>query len=90
MRYRIEVERRAQKALARLPRQVQLRITAEIDGLAENPRPAGCLPVRAAPQGTYRIRVGDYRIIYVVLDEEEAVIVARVGRRGERTYRGLG
>ena len=87
--YRIEVERRAQKAIARLPRQDQPRIAAAIDALPEDPRPAGCVPVRAADPGTYRVRVGDYRVIYIVLDDEQVIIVARVARRRENTYRGL-
>lgn len=90
MAYRIEVERRAGKALARLPRRDQNRIAAAIDRLAEDPRPAGCVPVRAAPRGTYRIRVGDYRVIYLALDEEQTIVIARVVRRGETTYRDLG
>ena len=90
MTYRIEVERRAGKALARLPKKARLRIAAAIDSLGENPRPVSCLPVHAAPQGTYRVRVGNYRIICVILDEEKVVIVARISRRGERTYRRLG
>jgi mRNA interferase RelE/StbE len=83
--YRIEVERRARKELTRLPQRDRVRIAGAIDALAEDPRPAGCTPVRAAPRGTYRIRVGDYRVIYAVLDEDQVIVVARVARRGERT-----
>ena len=90
MTYRIEVERRARKELGRLPQRDQARIIAAIDALAEHPRPAGCVAVRAAPKGTYRIRIGDYRVIYVVLDTEQTIVVARIVRRGESTYRGLG
>ena len=90
MAYQIEVERRARKALLRLPRRVQARIAVTIDALAEEPRPAGCQPVKAAPRGTYRVRVGDYRVIYTVLDDEQLVVVGRVVKRGERTYKGLG
>lgn len=87
--YRIEVERQAQKALARLPRQAQTRIATAIDALVDDPHPAGCRPVKEAEKGTYRVRVGDYRVIYVVLDDERVVIVVRVGRRNERTYERL-
>jgi mRNA interferase RelE/StbE len=90
MAYRVEVERRAQKALGRLPKRDRSRLVAAIDALAEDPRPAGCLAVRAAPRGTYRIRVGDYRVVYVVLDHEKVIIVARVARRTETTYRKPG
>jgi mRNA interferase RelE/StbE len=87
--YRIEVERRAQKALARLPRQDQARIEAAIEALTNDPRPPGCVAVKAADRGTYRVRVGDYRVIYVVLDDEQVIIVARVARHRENTYRAL-
>ncbi len=89
MTYRLEFARRVRKALARFPRHDQARILVAIKGLAENPRPAGCLPVKTAPPGTYRVRVGDYRVIYTVLDDEQVIVVARVARRGESTYRGL-
>lgn len=87
MTYRLEIERRARKALARLPKQDQARVVAAIDTLGEDLRPAGCVPVRAAPKRTYRIRVGEYRVVYVVLDDERVVIVARIARRSESTYR---
>ena len=90
MSYRIEIERRADRALRRLPKPDRVRVVAAIDSLAQDPRPAGCVPVRAAPRGTYRIRVGDYRLVYVVLDDEEVVLVARVSRRSETTYRKPG
>ncbi len=89
MTYRIEVERRASKALAQLPRQAQVRIATAIDALADDPRPHGCKPVKEADKGTYRVRVGDYRVIYVVLDDEQVVIVVRIGRRNERIYDNL-
>ena len=89
MTYQIVVERRARKAVVGLPKHDQARIKDEIDALAETPCPTGCRPVRAAPRDTYRVRVGDYRIIYSVLGDERVVIEARVARRSERTYRGL-
>jgi mRNA interferase RelE/StbE len=90
MAYRVEVERRAQKALDRLPKRDRSRVVTAIDALGEYPRPAGCVAVQAAPRGTYRIRVGDYRVVYVVLDNEKVIIVARVARRTETTYREPG
>jgi len=51
--------------------------------------PAGCRPVRYAPKGTYRVRMGDYRLVYTVLDEDQLIVVARVVRRSESTYRDL-
>jgi mRNA interferase RelE/StbE len=87
--YRIEIERRAQKELSHLPKAAQDRLVAAIGALAETPRPRGSKPVQAAPKGTYRIRVGDYRVIYVVVDDNEVIIIARIARRNESTYRDL-
>jgi mRNA interferase RelE/StbE len=87
--YRVQVEPRARKALAGLPRRDRVRIAAAIDLLAEDPRPRGCRPVRTAPKGTYRVRVGDCRIIYVVLDEEGVIVIARVRRKGKGAYCSL-
>jgi mRNA interferase RelE/StbE len=84
--YRLEVEPQARKALARLPGADQGRIVAAIDDLAAEPRPAGSVPVKDAPKGTHRIRIGDFRVIYLVLDSDPVIIVARVARRNESTY----
>ena len=83
------MERRAGKELTRLPKQAQSRIIAAIDALADTPRPTRCLPVQNSPKGTYRIRAGNYRVIYVVLDKAQVIVIARITRRTESTYRGL-
>ncbi len=90
MAYQIRIGKRVRKEVARLPRQDQARILVAVKALAQDPRPPGCKPIKVAGQGTYRVRVGDYRVIYTVLDNERVVVVARVARRSESTYRGLG
>jgi mRNA interferase RelE/StbE len=87
--HQIEVSRRAQKAMARLPRKDQARIIVALQKLSEDPRPQGCRPVKDAPKGTYRVRVGSYRVIYPVVDADQVIVVARVAKRDESTYRGL-
>jgi mRNA interferase RelE/StbE len=52
-----------------------------IDGLAVNPRPPGA--VKLAGRDDFRVRVGDYRVVYAVDDSERLVIVARVAHRRE-------
>jgi mRNA interferase RelE/StbE len=52
-----------------------------IDSLAEDPRPRGAQ--KLAGRDDYRIRVGDYRIVYTVVDAEQLVIVARIAHRRE-------
>ena len=89
MAYQIRVGRRVRKDMARLPRRDQARILAAIKALAEDPRPAGYRHVKAAEKGTYRVRAGDYRVIYIIQDDKQVIIVARVARRSESTYRGL-
>jgi len=55
------------------------RIAAAIDGLAINPRPTGS--VKLAGRDDFRLRVGDYRIVYPVDDAEDLVIIARIAHR---------
>lgn len=81
-RYRVEVARRAVKALRALPRQEQQRIRAAIDLLAENPRPPRCTKL-AGETHAYRVRVGDYRIVYEIFDDRLVVQVIRIGHRRE-------
>ena len=57
------------------------RIRSVIDGLAMDPRPTGV--VKLAGRDDYRIRVGDYRVVYAVDDDERMVLVARVAHRRE-------
>ena len=78
--YRAEIARRAVKALAALPRKDQQRIRAAVDLLAENPRPPGCVALIGEAHA-YRVRVGDYRIVYEVVDDRLVVHVVRVGHR---------
>jgi hypothetical protein len=59
--------------MARLPRQDQARMQLSIKALAEDPRPAGCRPVELGRAGMVRLRVGDYRVIYLVLDDAVAL-----------------
>lgn len=69
------------KVIARLPKDVRLRIADRLVTLASNPRPLGSLKLTG--QDAYRIRVGDYRIIYTIQDERLIVLVIDVGHRRE-------
>jgi len=89
MNCQVRVGKRVRKAMRRFPRQDQARIVAVLRALADKPRPASCQPVKMVERGTYRLRVGNYRIIYVILDDERVITVARVTRRSEDTYKKL-
>ena len=81
-RYRVEVARRAVKAIGQLQRSDQQRIRAAIDLLADEPRPSGCVTL-SGEDAVYRVRVGVYRILYEVFDDLLLVHVVRVGHRRE-------
>ncbi len=71
----------AARAYRRLHNPLRDRLAAAVDALGVDPRPAGA--VKLAGRGDYRVRVGDYRIVYAVDDDERLVIVARIAHRRE-------
>lgn len=85
--YRVEVLRLAEKALKPLPKPIQRAIIAAIQRLGDNPRPTDARMLEGYP-GFWRIREGNYRIIYTIKDRELLVMVIRIGDRKE-IYRKL-
>lgn len=79
MSYSLFIEAKADKDLGKLPPDAQARIDEAIDGLAEHPKPPGVRKLQA--QEGYRIRIGDYRVLYAVNEEEMTVTILRVGHR---------
>lgn len=67
MTYTIVLTKAAERGLVGIPRADQKRIARRIDALAEDPRPDGVRKLQGA-EDTYRIRVGDYRVLYEVAD----------------------
>ena len=87
MAYRVEIKPKALRALAEVPNPQRRRIVKAIDALAADPRPAGCRKL-AGSEDTYRVRVGDYRVVYEIADRIMIVYVVRIGHRKD-VYRGL-
>jgi mRNA interferase RelE/StbE len=81
MTYRVEISRKAAKALAALPAKAQTAIASAITALADEPRPAGC--TKLTNSDAYRIRIGDYRVIYTINDGQLIVTVVKTGHRRE-------
>ncbi len=79
-KYRIEVKASAIKEIAALPRREQRRLIAAIEALGADPRPEGVRKLTGY-KDAYRVRVGDYRVVYVVRDDVLTVFVVRVGHR---------
>ena len=80
--YRVQLERTAEKDLSRLSSEIHDRVIAAIQALATNPRAPGCRKL-AGSKYDWRIRVGDYRVVYEIADEIRVVLVNRVRHRRE-------
>ncbi len=80
--YRVSLERAAERDLRRLPTRLHNRIISAIQALADEPRPSGCRKLTGAERD-WRIRVGDYRIVYEIDDDAREVRVNRVRHRRE-------
>jgi mRNA interferase RelE/StbE len=81
MNYTVILSPRAERDLDGFRGRTYLRLQAAIDALADSPRPRGCL--RMTNSDEWRIRVGVYRIRYLIDDDGRQVIVTRVGHRRE-------
>ena len=80
--YRIESTPAAYRQIRMLPLKARRRIAAKIDSLASDPHPAGCVKLKQT-RNIYRIRSGDYRILYEVKDEILLVLIVKVAHRRE-------
>jgi len=85
--YRIEFASKAERDFKALEKPIQSRLARRIDLLAENPFPKGIRKL-TGEEDIYRLRVGDYRIIYQVQGKRLLVLVVGIGHRGD-VYRGL-
>ena len=82
MLYAVELRPAARRDLRKIPKMDAGRIIAAIESLAKNPRPPGVKKLVGVEE-LYRIRVGDYRIVYQVQDERLLVLVVKIGHRRE-------
>jgi mRNA interferase RelE/StbE len=77
--YKIGFRASAEKELRKLPVPELARMIERISALADNPRPQGSQNLSAEEK--YRLRQGDYRIVYSVDDDEKAVLIVKIGHR---------
>lgn len=80
--YEVYVEKTAENDLKRLPTNIFHRIIPQIRNLAENPRPSGCRKLTGS-KNDWRIRIGDYRVLYEIDEKAKAVKIMRVRHRRE-------
>ncbi len=81
MPYSILITPAASREIRGLDRPVQRRIKAKLEELAHEPRPDGVRKLQGAEADLYRVRLGDYRIVYKISDKELSVLVVRVRHR---------
>jgi mRNA interferase RelE/StbE len=82
-RYRISIKRSAVRELEAVAQKGdRQRLVARIEALGNNPRPPSCEKL-AGYTGGYRVRQGDYRVVYTIDDAERIVVIVKVGHRRE-------
>ena len=81
-RYAVELKPSARKELERLPAKMIERIFPKLEALVDEPRPDGCKKLKGGQQ-EWRIRVGEYRVVYTVDDVKRRVSVTRIRHRSE-------
>ena len=87
MAYTVTFKASALKQAEKLPKDLARRVLDAASALASNPRPHGCTKL-AGSSGFWRIRVGDYRIVYLIDDANRGVDVRIIANRRE-VYRGM-
>ena len=81
MGHSIRIESSAKKYLSLLNVEMRRRVMQAIDKLSSDPRPAGCKKLKS--RDAYRIRIGDYRVIYEIHDNVLVVLIIRIAHRSE-------
>jgi mRNA interferase RelE/StbE len=84
--YQLKIYQKVEKQLQRIPKNHLERVVTAMRSLSQNPRPSGYVKL---DDNLYRIRQGQYRIIYAVFDAEVVIVICKVARRAEDTYKNL-
>ncbi len=82
MPYTVQIPKKVKKELAGLATEAQARIITAMERLGIEPRPVGAVMLEGR-ENRWRIRIGDYRVIYEIRDNELLVLVVKVGHRRE-------
>lgn len=83
MKYEIEISDSAEKFLEKIPKKDRLRILEKIDTLEQNPMPTGSIKLKGYLDALYRIRSGDYRVVYSIQKDVLIILVVEIGHRRE-------
>ena len=80
--YAVEIKPSARKELESLPNTVLPRVVGKLESLANDPRPAGCKKLKGY-KDQWRIRIGDWRVVYIIDDAARLVSVTRIAHRSK-------
>ena len=83
MVYTIEMSSAARRQLRKLDRPTQHKVAQRINSLADDPRPPGVVKLTDVTPPAYRVREGQYRILYTINDKQLIVLVVRISHRSE-------
>ena len=86
MKYILKIHRDVEKQLARIPAKQRERLVKTMRSFCDEPRPTGCVKLDDV---LYRVREGQYRIIYAIFDKDVIVFICKVAKRTEATYHDL-
>ncbi len=81
--YQLKLTSQAQRQLDKLPDEDLGRMVTVIQQLGNNPRPPAAKELRGS---IYRIRLGEWRVIYAIFDKDNVVVVGKIARRSKDTY----
>ena len=84
--YNVDIPKRVTKQLDKIPTKDYPSVSKAIQSLKEVPRPTGC---KKLLESFYRIRIGDYRVIYWIDDANQNIVITKVQRIKERTYKHI-
>lgn len=83
MKYEVEISESAEKFLGKVPKKDRLRIMDKIEELADDQMPSGSIKLQGQGPNLYRIRSGDYRVLYSIKKDVLIVLVVEIGHRRE-------
>jgi mRNA interferase RelE/StbE len=80
-KYKVQFNKRYLKDLEKIPKKDREQIRESVLSLGDDPRPDGCKKLKGSKELLYRIRCGDYRVVYTIRDDVLLVLVIEVGHR---------
>ena len=85
--YTLLIERHAEKGFKKIPKNISNKLIIKIKSLKDNPKPSGCRKITGS-ENDYRVRIGDYRVIYEIDEKNKQIIILAVGHRKD-IYRDI-